>query len=113
MSDRYQPKKGDRVRGVLEGEVTRADEYDPWFNLVGMPLYSEGSAVVSFVKVEPPVEVFKPGDVVRNISTGATYAIGQNGWIMLRGSTGRYGGSFTTGDVKQFTSDAFETIYQP
>lgn len=109
MGEKYSPVKGDRVRVVLEGEVTQANEYDPWFNLEGKPLYSEGSAIVSVERIEPPVIVFKPGDVVQDKTNPRwKYAIGKKGYTQL--SDGSY---FADGEPfiqNEFTSKGYELV---
>lgn len=64
-------KKGDRVRVVIEGEVTSAADGGGFHFDVGQAagwIHPDAPEVVSVEKIEPPVEVFGPGDVVRSIS---------------------------------------------
>lgn len=83
-------KVGDRVRVVIEDEVVRCDggtiylkndvpgeDADMWFA-------SGDPNVVSVEKIEPPVEVFKPGDFVKSKDGVArVYYITQNGYVMI------------------------------
>lgn len=56
-------KKGDRVKVTIEGEVSYVGETWLTINHNHDVAYKEPGAMVE--KIEPPVEVFKPGDVVR------------------------------------------------
>lgn len=80
------PQKGDRVRIVLEGEVTASgaagtqiarDQY----------IYTEGAGVKSVEILPPPVTYFEPGDVVRNKASGNVYALGRDKVVFLSGPT--------------------------
>ena len=67
---KYTPQRGDRVRVVIEGEVYHVAEDrfgvgDDPLDGRGNIIYPDKGHVVSVEKLEPPVEVFKPGDVVR------------------------------------------------
>jgi len=78
MPENYTPAKGDRVRVVLEGEVS-------WVGSKGFEVgesYAEDH-VVSIEKIEPPVEVFKPGSVVRHRTFGTLYAVGDVHYVNL------------------------------
>lgn len=84
----YKPQGGERVRVVLEGDV--ADDV----NSIGFsleqetggffPIMWDDSSVVSIEKIEPPVEVFKPGDRVRSKASGAEFTLGEDGYLAHR-----------------------------
>jgi hypothetical protein len=90
MAGEYAPKKGDHVRVVIEGVVER--EVSDFGILVNntdgkwlAELYTDRPGV-TVEKVESPVEVFKPGDVVQSRATGyryARYAIARGGYTDL------------------------------
>lgn len=89
MSD-YKPAVGDRVRVVLEGEVN----YSPGGFYTTRHYFSQGDPeVVSIEKIEPPVTVFKPGDVVRPKSKSCEfeYLLTSDGWVSFRGPWGALG----------------------
>lgn len=93
MSD-YKPVKGDRVRVVLEGTVDIGsagyvtlipDGRDAASIGLSRPRMEEFN--VSIEKIEPPVEVFGPGDVVRHLGNKVSrYAIGHNGYFSFQGN---------------------------
>lgn len=110
-------KKGDRVRITFEGE---ADEY-----LAGITygtheagdrnfeVRSDEGDTVTIEKIEPPVEVFGPGDLLRTTHDGppAYYYLAENGYVRLVG--GGYGNvtpfyEYDEGDV--FTSKEYEKV---
>src|SRR5690242_3477947 len=75
MSEKYQPKVGDRVRVVLEGEVTvtRSPEDGERRFVVGSGIaanwvYPDAEHTVSVEKVTPPLPT-TPGSVIRNCAT--------------------------------------------
>ena len=116
MSD-YKPKEGDRVRVVLEGTVTGVNSGYGWFNLrtdggLGYAgIHDDGSVE----KIEPPVEVFKPGDVVRDKATSTVRALGENGYVILQsGFTQEVGALVSYGNFgyqeHEFTSERFEKV---
>lgn len=103
-------RRGDRVKVTLEGEVTRVMDIEPGSETVELRIEHNGRA--SFVytdmatveKVEPPVETFGPGAVVRDkVVHSARYAIGNGGYF-----------SFTTNewhdDPTDFTTDRYERV---
>lgn len=110
MSEKYSPQKGDRVRVVLEGEIKTVDlgegvaarfEGDDYWTTVN----ERAPFVVSIEKLEPPVEVFKPGDVVREIERPSVVrTIARAGWI------NHESGSFYTGSIDCFTSEDYERV---
>lgn len=104
MGEKYQPKKGDRVRVVLEGEVTRGLGITDTFDLEGRYIYANGYAVTSIEKIEPPVELFGPGDTVRGRATGRLFTLAATGYI----NHGR--GDFTCSSTQKFTSLDFERV---
>lgn len=101
-------KVGDKVRVTLEGAVKNVLSsgkvhvgYDAQYLFIHDPEDVE--------KIEPPVEVFKPGDVVRDKCDGVDRLIVGNydgsvrGWVNL--STNHfYEGNFT------FTSEDYERV---
>lgn len=108
----YKPQKGDRVRVVLEDEV-RGVESDGF--VVGDAAdanYIQPSAehVVSIEKIEPPVEVFKPGDVVRaKWNDSFLYSLGRDGYFSHSSALWfPYENSIT--QEKDFTSRAYERV---
>lgn len=112
---KYKPVAGDRVRVVLEGEVG-------WVSGSGTGNFEVGTGdsyvnpdraeVVSVDKIEPPVEVFKPGDVVRERTTGVHYALAVDGWTLLNGRDSRHYRKNATGGYVggEFNSVAYERV---
>lgn len=106
MSD-YKPVKGDRVRVVLEGEVSWADveQFDVRAEdnrLLASVLLGRGASIE---KIEPPVEVFKPGDVVRSKwFPSYLYLINDSGYSYVGGN-----GSYRSID-HTFTSKDYEKV---
>lgn len=115
-------KNGDRVRVTVEGlahnngtytVVRSADDQDHWLAEYRNLLVGEG---VTVEKIEPPVEVFKPGDVVR--------ALDQPDYVYLVRPDGKYIYLRTTPDAGldlligrefgpmglQFTSERYERV---
>jgi hypothetical protein len=93
MGEKYTPVKGDRVRVVVEGEVEWVTHYaDGVFDLDGgaVGIHPHHKNVVSIEKVEPPVEVFKPGDVVRHKAQGSVRALASDGYVRLDGEPGKF-----------------------
>ena len=83
MSD-YQPREGDRVRVVLEGEVTFVSSNGA-FDLYAAPVFPTSPAFVSVEKVAPPLPT-TPGSVLRDRPSGAIYALRGNGvWRNIEG----------------------------
>lgn len=74
----YRPQVGDRVRVTFEGDyLDGVIKAGPSFWI-----YRNGiSAIRSIEKIEPPVEVFEPGDTVRSKSGGFLYSIGSDGYF--------------------------------
>ena len=78
----YKPQKGDRVRvttevEVIDDRVTSVATVPNGLDVRGYRALHKGIEVVipadsCIEKIEPPVEVFKPGDVVRSKDTSAT-----------------------------------------
>ena len=100
---------GDRVRVTLEGTYRGESTDSPCLNGHTMPLRSREN--VTLEKIEPPVEVFQRGDVVRHRQTGNTYTLTNDGYV-----------SHTTGAVwmdgagwrdSQFTSERYERVELP
>lgn len=105
-------KVGDRVKVTIEGKVTglidgeicvETGESDHGYAFVG-PGYA---GLVE--TVEPPVEVFKPGDVVRDRGvTGYVRAVGHDGWVNL--TTGQVVVGIRDANTR-FTSEHYERVY--
>lgn len=113
MSEKYKPVNGDRVRVVMEGEVTAANE--EYFIIEDRKpettsrnstyVRSDAEFLVSVEKIEPPVTVFKPGDVVRTI--GGDFC--DNHWVIAHGGYVNSFGVFTKSEM-EFTSEVFELV---
>lgn len=108
----YKPQKGDRVRVVLEDEV-RGVESDGF--VVGDAAdanYIQPGAehVVSIEKIEPPVEVFKPGDVVRSKDhPELVYLLdGEDGYSVFQ--YGKGGLVYHGANNRRFTSRRYERV---
>lgn len=89
MTD-YKPQKGDHVRVVLEGEVTSPGEQGEFTLLpnnhctsITLSLQRLAGFSASIEKIEPPVTVFKPGDLLRRKSDGTHYLITLDGWTIV------------------------------
>lgn len=81
MSENYQPKVGDRVRVVLEGEVTYVNASG--FDINEGPFFStDATEVVSVEKVAPPLPT-TPGSVIRSSLTGTTAVRTASRWVDL------------------------------
>src|SRR5690348_2997757 len=113
----YKPKKGDRVRVVLEGEVYHVTEgrfgvSDDPSDGRGNIIYPDKGHAVSIEKIEPPVEVFGPGDVVRPRNESyrhLIYLLGANGYSFIDTAPG--GHVFHKRDTaRKFTSATYEKV---
>lgn len=108
---KYKPANGERVRVVYEGEVSSSD--DVGFTVEGeLPVLWEDQSLVSIEKIEPPVEVFGPGDVVRSKNGTGTRALGKTGYIRLDREVGAffaYGSEFAK-SLSDFTSKNYERV---
>lgn len=112
----YKPQVGDRVRVVLEGEVSATGT--GWFNLGGYVLDGKSATsiwptrerTVSVEKIAPPVEVFGPGDVVRSKREGSYWQILDDGYVRL--GTFEPGRSYAAvcSVGSRFTSADFERV---
>ncbi len=96
MSENNEPKKGDRVRVVLEGEVTGVSGASFW---VGPGLTKiRPKAAVSVEKIADPLPT-TPGSVVRWYSAvfkdGVDYVLTAKGWLDV---TSPLGTPFPDGD---------------
>lgn len=104
MSEHYKPEVGDRVRVVLEGVVTQNPNFAPDFTLDHMTwVQPQWPVTKSVEKIEPPVEQFKFGDVVRSKLTGAVYTLTREGYV--RHSMGSHFPS-----LRKFTSEHYEKV---
>lgn len=112
MSD-YKPAKGDRVRVVFEGEVSYINNtgtlLDLWVSKDGEMIGTLYSEHLSIEKIEPLVEVFKPGDVVRSKSIARfRYVIGRDGYFSFQGNDFReHDEDFME---QNFTSERYERV---
>lgn len=114
MSEKYTPVKGDRVRVVLEGEI-KGVYSDGDLRIESVEHYSSDLAhegIVSIEKIEPPVEVFKPGDVVRSKEhPSLRYVIGCDGYFSFQGNDFRDHAESFLEDA--FTSERYERVTLP
>ena len=102
----YRPKKGDRVRVVLEGEVDQVNSdgsarvsTGKYFTFAWV---DPGAATIE--KIEPPVEVFRPGDVVRHKTAGRfTFALGKFGYLDIVNGV-------WNDRPNEFTSESYEKV---
>lgn len=102
MSD-YQPKKGDRVRVVLEGEVTTVWTDGSEFVLAGLNgIEPSESHVVSVEKVAPPLPT-TPGSVIRD----------EAGSVRMLGITGRWYHAENAYSFGLTTEAAMDLGYRP
>lgn len=108
MSD-YKPEVGDEVRITIQGKVTYVS--DTWIRVDDNEFYLAGE-VESIEKIEPPVEVFKAGDVVRaKGSPEYVYAVAKDGYLSLApGDAGRFYGRDANYLHVSFTSKNYELV---
>ena len=102
-------KKGDRIRLTLEADVL----YGSSFGVdLAVPAVAGGQFTirerefsdVEFEKVEPPVEVFKPGDVVRHKTARRfTFALGKYGYLDIVNGV-------WNDRPNEFTSESYEKV---
>lgn len=105
MSEKFKPVKGDRVRVVLEGEVKHVYS-DGDLHIESAKYYKTEvprEGIISIEKIEPPVEVFKPGDVVRGKVFGHVFTIADDGYVSH--STGAFRPGYN-----EFTSRGYEKV---
>ena len=102
---------GDRVRVVIEGEITRITPYRAFY--LDQKVYvsnhlvatAEEAGIVTIEVLERAVETFKPGDIVRSRMTPKyTYALADEGYVDL------YNGIWNESAFAVFTSDHYEKI---
>lgn len=108
----YVPKAGDHVRVTLEGRVTTASSWffevecsDGRFNR-----FSE-KADITVEKIEPPVEVFKPGEVIRHKGSGVVLALAEVGFLNIDHK--RFYRYVDAGHPEHFTSEHYERVVLP
>lgn len=111
-AEKYVPKVGDRVRVVLEGEVqgTMFSSFQVGSDAVSTISNHPSGGLISVEKVEPPVEVFGPGDVVRHKRTGGLYAIPGEPNKVLVLANGKYQGRLLEYPSKNLTSENYERV---
>lgn len=115
-------KVGDRVRVTFEGtvgEVLRLGDNNTVYGLGFVNQYGNGSHTiftnqegVTVEKVEPPVETFGPGDLVRSKVDGGIRALASHGYVRIpRGEFFRYDdGRRGAYSLKEFTSKNHERV---
>lgn len=105
MGDKFKGLKvGDRVRITLESEITYFDREGDWVDAANNTFRRNQKDVVSVEKLEPPVEVFGPGDVVRlKALPRYTFHIGRGGYL------DRFHNSWRAG-AASFTSEAYDRV---
>jgi hypothetical protein len=109
----YKPQVGDQVRVVVEGEVELVDGFGftvgPQFPVI---YEDDKDVLVSVEKIEPPVEVFGPGDVVRRlVDRDYVYALGDNGYTNLTlQHVYTYNDDLRSFNADDFTSKSFERV---
>lgn len=108
-------KFGDRVRVTLEGQVV-------FQSATYLTLQADGGGNHSIYmerdsahveKIEPPVEVFKPGDVVRDKDKPELiYALGADGYMRVGKGSSFCGGGWPHYDYggEVFTSKRYEKV---
>lgn len=99
-------KPGDRVRIVIEGEWV--DEAPARYGIqeTGRLYRSHADDTVKIKKVEPPVETFKPGDVVRDKRNDSLWAVATDGYLRFGGE----GYRVIQSDTMIFTSKNYERV---
>lgn len=112
---KYTPQRGDKVRvttevEILDDQVTSVPSLPRGRGVRGYRALLDGVEVVipanaDIEKLEPPVEVFKPGDVVRSKgSPRFRFALYEGGYVDL------VNGLNNEGCVTKFTSADYEKI---
>lgn len=115
-------KVGDRVKVAIEGtvgEVLRLGDNNTVYGLGFVNQFGNGSHTVftnqddvTVEKIEPPVETFGPGDVVRAKGIRGVFesrALGRDGYLAFPG--GRFYRYGTDGfQASEFTSDRYERV---
>lgn len=106
MGDIYKPKDGECVRVVYEGVANNIGSIG--FDIGEAPFLFEDTGLVSIEKLEPPVEYFKPGDVVRYKGLNGEYVfvLGKRGYFDLHNAVWNEGES----NLDQFTSERYEKV---
>lgn len=104
-------EKGDRVKVTIEGTVNRVLNFDGTQELridadgLDHFIYTDTANVE---KVEPEVEVFAPGTLVRDRSIPhMRYAIGHGGYFSFTTNAWH---PFTPDDVNDFTAATYERV---
>jgi hypothetical protein len=111
-------KKGDRVRVTFDGAVTDAPTFvkrlrvttdDHKYGVRGSLAWVE---VEHVEKIEPPVEVFKPGDRLRRKGWEGAYEItlGSEGYLQHLTSGGVSYSTYTASPREFFNSENFDKV---
>lgn len=110
-------KRGDRVRVVIEDTVSRISANGTIYLENDVPGEGEmwvnpsDSNVVSVEKIEPPVEAFGPGDILRRKVDGSHIVLGVTGYTyLLTGGHYPYGAGGGNRSLGFFTSERFEKV---
>lgn len=111
-------KAGDRVRVVIEGVVSSAHDTGKFrVSVGGDEGHDEGGSfawvhpdTATVEKIEPPVEVFKPGDRVRHRHSEFEVTVGEDGYL-LHHTTGDHSWFPKRYDPTQFTSKWYDRVY--
>ena len=107
-------KVGDKVRAVIEYEVTAVDQKgrDLWLPLPGTGvvyrLPPTAPYVTEFEVLTPPVVTFKPGDVVRH--NGRTFYLAANGYAQVSPIPGGFHLYSDGAGPGQFNSEFYEKV---
>lgn len=107
----YRPEVGDRVRIVIEGDVRSVDSNGDFYTKDNC--FEPGQdTIVSIEKVKPPVEVFKPGDVVRHKRQRFVVALDRSGYTYLSESANNgHRFAYEQGyEPDDFTSEDYERV---
>lgn len=99
--------KGDRVKVTIEAEVKFGSSFGVDLDVGNgiVTLREDTWGGIEFEKIEPPVEVFKPGDTVRDRNArDYIFTIGRSGYL------DHLNALWNPGDHEPFTSKEFERV---
>lgn len=100
---------GDRVRVVIESEVTRKTAHGSITTAAYNGFQPDQDDIVSVEVLAPPVTVFNPGEVVRHKSNGSMWLILNDGYVRL-GSILGSAAKPQRSNPAQFTSEDYELV---